>query len=499
MHLLTAAQTKEWDAATLRAQGISSNQLMERAARACMQWLQSRFDKTTPFLVLCGCGNNGGDGLALTRFLMQEGYAAKAFILKHQPTLTPDTQVQEQQLPVSALQVLQPGNLITDLPAAIVLVDAILGAGSSRSLDGWLKDFIAALNKLPHQKISIDLPTGLQADVLPVQDDVVLQATDTLCLQQFKRTLLHPEGGRFAGRLHRIAIGLGEQFMRRTATPWHTIEDGLIQSLFRQRTPFSHKGTLGTALIIGGSYGMMGAAALAARAAGRGGAGKVRALVPKAGYEILQTLAPEALCQISGDQYLTSMHDFAGAANGIAVGMGMGSHAQTAAALKELLEQYHKPLVLDADAINILANHQDWLKELTPLSILTPHPKEFERLFGPTPHSMARLELARKKAKEFQIILVMKDRYSTIVTPTGEVWYNLRGSSAMATGGSGDVLSGILAGLLAQGYSPFAAAVLGVHLHAVAGEYAAKAMGIHATVAGDIAAHLGDAFKELEQ
>lgn len=499
MHLLTAAQTKDWDAATLRQQGISAQQLMERAARACTGWLLKKYTTQTPFIVLCGCGNNGGDGMAIIRFLLQAGFAVKGFLLKHQDRLSADAAAQELLLPNGALQVLTPGSLLEDLPPHIVLVDALLGAGTARPLSGWLNEFVTHINQLDNEKISIDMPSGLQADQLPLPEDVVLKATHTLALQQFKRSLLHPEGGRYGGQLHRIDIGLDGDFLSRTESPFQTIEAHTVNSLFRQRDVFSHKGTLGTALIIAGSYGMMGAAALAANAAGRAGAGKVKALVPACGYGILQTLAPEALCLVSGTEQLTEMAAFTDGVSGLAAGPGIGDSAATKDALRALLTQQTKPMVLDADALNIISGEKEMLLQLPPRSILTPHPKEFERLFGATENSMARLELAREKAIAHQVLIVMKDRFTVIVTPSGDCWYNLRGAAAMATAGSGDVLTGVLAGILAQGYSPFAAAVLGVHVHALAGEYATKAMGIHATLAGDLVQQLGAAFRELEK
>jgi len=498
MQLFSASRIKEWDNFTLRQQGISSQQLMERAAQACTTWLVRHFDAKTPFVVLCGCGNNGGDGLAITRFLLQEGYGAKALLLQHQARLSADALAQQQLLPISALQVLETGSMLSHLPENVVLVDAILGAGLSRPLSGWLRDFVQGLASFPNTIVSIDVPTGLMPDALPEPGSMVVKATHTLCLQQYKRSLLHPEGGKFGGQLHRIEIGLDAAFTSQNPSPYHTIDATTVQSLFQQREPFSHKGTLGTAMVIAGSFSMMGAAALAASAAGHAGAGKVRALVPECGYNIIQTLVPEALCITSGKEHITEMALHTTQAAGILAGPGMGQAPETMAALKGLLEASQHPLVLDADAINILAKNKELLALVPALSILTPHPKEFERLFGETPDSMARLELAREKAKEHNLILIMKDRYTAIVTPSGDCWYNLRGSVAMATGGSGDVLAGILAGLLAQQYSPFAAAILGVHLHAAAGEYAAQENGVHATVAGDLVKHLGDAFKELE-
>lgn len=499
MHLLTAAQTKEWDAVTLQQQGISSQQLMERAAQACMDWLAAHFPKETPFLVLCGCGHNGGDGLAITRLLQQAGYAARAFLLQHQSTCAEDTRMQEHLLPPGSLQHISPGSLLGELPPHIVIIDAILGSGTSRPLSGWLKEFVQQINQCAHEKVSIDVPSGLQADQLPGKEDVVLNATHTLCLQQYKRSLLHPEGGRFAGKMHRIDIGLQTDFLSRIETPYHTIGPDTIHALFRQRSSFSHKGSLGLSLIIAGSYGMMGAAALAANAAGRAGAGKVKVMAPECGLNILQILSPEALCAISGAMHLTEMAAHAHEADGLVAGPGIGKDKETQSALYDLLAQRKKPIILDADALNILSESKEWMKQVPPMSLLTPHPKEFERLFGATEHSFQRLELAREKAKAHQVILILKDRFTVIVTPSGDCWYNLRGSAAMATAGSGDVLSGILAGLMAQGYSSFAAAVLGVHLHAVAGEYAAKEKSIHATLAGDLVSNLSNAFKEVEE
>lgn len=499
MKIFSAAQIREWDIATVREQGITSAQLMERAAAACAAWLSEHMPKDALYVVLCGMGNNGGDGLVIARLLRQQGYGVKAFVLRHSDQASRDHQLNEERLrriDVSILADLQPGTFITDIAPHIILIDAIMGTGLSRPLQGWLAEFITRINALPNPRISIDLPSGLSADeVLP--GTVAVQATHTLSFQEYKRLFLHPEGGTTAGRIHLLDIGLSQAYQAATPTNYHTLDAQVVRQHYRPRQPFSHKGTYGTALLIGGSYGMIGAMALAVKAAARSGAGKVRALVPECGYGILQTLVPEAMTLSRGKEHLTDLEELEDRAEGIGLGPGMGTDPDTAEALATFIESSRQPLVLDADALNILARRPELLSRLPAGSILTPHPKEFGRLFGPTADSLRRAEQARAMAMKYNICIVGKDRHTIVATPEGECWYNLSGNAGMATGGSGDVLCGMLAGLLAQGYDPVSAALMGVWLHGRAGDLAVRRYGQEALMAGDITEHIGEAFMEL--
>jgi NAD(P)H-hydrate epimerase len=394
------------------------------------------------------------------------------------------------------VQRLTEGDFITSLPHDVVIVDAIFGTGINRKLEGYPGAFISQLNTLQNEKIAIDLPSGLPADTRPQEEGPILQAQHTLTFQQYKRAMLHPETGIYCGTVHVLDIGLLPAFPANVSTSWHTLDKQFVKARYRPRKPFSHKGTYGTAMLIGGSHGMMGAILLATAAAGRAGAGKVRALIPECGHGILQTAIPEAMCRTSGTRFLEEPDEWE-SADGIGIGPGLGTEPDTATAFESFLYDVEKPVVLDADALNLLEGRPELLGMIPRNSILTPHPKEFGRVFGATDDSYALAELARQKAMEHQIIIVSKNRYTLIALPDGRCYYNIAGNAGLATGGSGDVLCGIITGLLAQSYEPENAALLGVYLHATAGDAAAQQMGMEALVAGDILDYIGTAYRSL--
>lgn len=481
----------------MRKQGASTADLMQRAATACANWFEAHVPRDQPIAILCGTGHNGGDGLVLARLLHERSYGVKAFLLKDRDTLADaaaaaltDARVADAEL----VDEMAPGAHFTAISPDVVLVDAILGLGTTRPLEGWLSDIVQHISRLPNAKIALDLPTGAAADRL--LDGPMMKVQHMLTFSSYKRTLLHPEVGAYAGEVHLLDIGLNADYLTETASHLFTLDRESVVGCYRPREPFSHKGTHGTAFIIGGSKGMIGAAALATNAASRAGAGKVRALVPECGYTILQTLAPEAMCKTSGQDFL---EDFDGwqTAKGIGVGPGLGTAEKTADALAHFLSECMQSIVLDADALTIIGNRKDLLSKIPAHSILTPHPKEFERLFGETPDSLQRAQLARAMAIRYNVFLVAKDRHTMIAAPGGACWYNLAGNAGLATGGSGDVLCGIITGLLAAGYGPGKSAMLGVYLHAVAGDLAAARTGMEAVIASDIVAHIGDAFGSL--
>lgn len=496
MKIFSAAQIKACDAYTIHAAGIPSIDLMERAAGACVTWIAANCPSQALFVILCGMGNNGGDGLAIARMLHRQGYGVKTFVLKYAEEFSADCYTNLQRLQregAELVNLLQPGTFITDIPADIIIIDALLGTGLNRPAEGWLAEFITQVHQLPNRKIAIDMPSGLPADSIPTEDAAVLRAGDTLSFQFFKRAMLHAEAGKHAGCIHIIDIGLDKTFIAATHTHYHTADSDTVRQLYKKRDPYAHKGSFGTALLIGGSFGMMGAVMLASKAALRAGAGKVKALVPGCGYMAMQTALPEAMCQVSGVDMIETIKGWE-QADVIGIGPGIGTAAGTVTAFAGFIEACTQPLVLDADALNLLAQQPDLLGKLPANSILTPHPKEFERMFGKAPDSMMQLELARTQAMRYNIYIVLKGHHTITVTPEGDCWYNLTGNAGMATGGSGDVLCGIITGLLAQHYEPYAACVLGVYLHGLAGDLAAADMGQEALIAGDLTAYLGKAF-----
>jgi NAD(P)H-hydrate epimerase len=499
MKIFTAQQIKACDAFTIQQEGISSAALMERAATACYKWINEHYSRERPVLVVCGMGNNGGDGLALTRILLQEGFSARAVVLKHTEKFSPDAThnfTLLHQFAPEHLQILTPGTFVTELPANILIIDALFGSGLNRPLEGWAALFVQELNELDNEKIAIDIPSGLPPDSMPAPGTAVIRARHTLSFQFFKRSFLHREAEAYTGNVHLLDIGLSDRYIQTTHTQYHTIDGTIAAALYKPRNAFGHKGTYGKVMLTGGSYGKVGAIALSTRAALRCGAGLVVTQAPECAYEILQTLHPEAMFTANGKKH--TEHIASDDQSAMGIGPGMGTEPATRKALLDFLEQYNKPLVLDADALNILAEKEEHLHLLTPGSIITPHPREFERLFGPAKDSMFQVEIGRAKAMKYNICIVLKGHHTAVLLPSGECWYNTTGNAGMATGGSGDVLTGMLTALLAQGYTAAEAARLGVYLHGLAGDLAAAVTGEEALVAGDITTYLGRAFLNLK-
>jgi NAD(P)H-hydrate epimerase len=499
MKIFTAAQIKAFDQFTMQEQHLSSTALMERAAGKCFQWISKHYPSEKAILVLCGMGNNGGDGLAITRMLLQEGYSAKAVVLKHRETFSDDAShnlTQLHHIDPDAIQILNEGEFVTGIPENVLIVDAIFGTGLNRALEGWPAQFTEEINELPNEIIAIDLPSGLPSDMIPTQHAIVIKARHTLCFQTYKRSLLHPETSKFSGEVHLLDIGLSKKFARETHSQYYTIDIETIKTIYKPRNDFGHKGTYGKALLIGGSYGKIGAITLSTKAALRTGAGLVFTMAPSCDNIVLQSNAGEAMFINAGEDFIEHITtDIAMSAIGI--GPGMGQESATEQAFLDFIESNDQPLIIDADALNLLSKNDDHLYKLRPETILTPHPKEFERLFGAAADSMYQIEIGRAKAMKHNIYIVLKGHHTAVLTPSGECWYNTTGNSGMATGGSGDVLTGIITSLRAQGYSAKDAAIFGVYIHGLAGDLAAKTLSKEALIAGDIVDHLGKAFLTL--
>ncbi len=499
MKVFSASQIKACDAYTIHAASISSYDLMERAAARCVEWITAQVPKDAVFAILCGTGNNGGDGLAITRMLHRQGYGVKAFLLQFSDSLSADCKLnleRLQNIDAELVSVLHPEAFITDIPSNIIVIDAILGTGLNRQTEGWVAEFIEHINEQPNRKIAIDIPSGMPADIIPSPGAAVLRADQTLSFQFYKRSFFHEEMGMLTGEVEIIDIGLNPTFINATQTNYLTLDADAARAMYKPRKPFSHKGTYGDVLIIAGSYGMMGAAVLAVKAALRSGPGKVRAFIPECGYTVLQTAVPEAMCTTKGDKFVTTLNGWEGA-GAIGIGPGLGMQDYTARAFADFIEACKQPIVIDADGLNLLAKQPEIMHKLPHGSIITPHPKEFERLFGKTVNSMLQAEQARMQAMKYNINIVLKGHHTLVANPEGECWYNVNGNAGMATGGSGDVLTGIITGLLAQGYTPNEAALLGVYLHGAAGDIAAAEHSQEAMIASDIIDNLGNAFKTL--
>ena len=496
MKVFSASQIRACDTYTIHASKITSYELMERAAGKCVEWINENLPSDSVFIVLCGSGNNGGDGLAITRMLHRQGYNAKAFLLRLSDELTEDCRKNFERLAgidKELLEILPEDSLIADVPENVIIIDALLGTGLNRPAEGWVADFIEHINELGNQVVAIDIPSGMPADSVPQEGAAIIKARHTLSFQFYKKAFLHPETGRCAGDVHILDIGLSAKFISSTHTSFHILTKQHATNFLKPRDRFTHKGDYGLAYIVAGSKGMMGAAVLAAKAALRSGAGKVKTLVPECGYEILQTSVAEAMCVVSGETCISRIKEWEQATT-VGIGPGLGTSEATSRTFSEFITACKEPLVIDADGLNMLAADKDLLHRIPADSVLTPHPKEFERLFGKSKDSMFMLELARTQSMKYNLYIVLKGHNTAIVTPEGECWYNQTGNPGMATGGSGDVLTGLITGLMAQGYDSFDAACMGVYLHGLAGDYAAAKWGEHAMSAGDIVDNIGKAF-----
>ncbi|MBC3540556.1 NAD(P)H-hydrate dehydratase [Rufibacter sediminis] len=500
MKILTAAQTRAADAFTIAQEPISSLDLMERASWALVQWLKQRYSAAVPVFVFCGPGNNGGDGLAAARLLHQDGYDVQVFLIETGQSASADFTQNLQRLPsaiaVNRLQRLE--DLPPGLPPQALVLDGLFGSGLSRPLEGLYAQVVTYLNQQPATILSIDIPSGLFADAPTPSGSAVIQADVTLTFERPKLAFLMPHSGGYAGEWHVLPIGLHEDFLNQVESPYQVLLPEAFQTILRPRSKFSHKGTFGHALLVGGSYGKMGAITMSAHAALRAGVGLLTVQVPQSGYSILQTTVPEAMVLTDDhERHLSQFPEDLTKYQCLGIGPGFGQAEDTRLALESLFRQKLPPLVLDADALNLLAADRLLRQQLPPDSILTPHPKEFERLTGPASDDFHRLQLLQNFCSEHACYVILKGAHSCIGTPSGEFYFNTTGNPGMATGGSGDVLTGILTGLRAQGYSPLEACQLGVYLHGLAGDLAAEAVGEDSLIASDLYNYLGAAFLQI--
>ncbi|GAA4002266.1 bifunctional ADP-dependent NAD(P)H-hydrate dehydratase/NAD(P)H-hydrate epimerase [Hymenobacter fastidiosus] len=497
MKLLTAAQTRQADLATLQEQGITSAALMERAATAFTDWLTARQTPTEAggILVFCGPGNNGGDGLAAARLLHQRGYLVRVYSLVA-AKYSADFSLNRQRLPLLPVTELDPAALPVIVPGALV-VDALFGTGLTRPLTDAAAAVVQHLNQARARVIALDIPSGLLADASQPAGSPVVRARHTVSFERPKLAFLLPQNVGFVGRWHVLPIGLSPHFMAQVASEMHLVDAPLLAGKLPRRATFAHKGTYGHALLLAGSVGKTGAAVLAARACLRSGVGLLTVRGPAIGYAILQTAAPEAmvLADPTAD-FVTELPDLK-SYSAIGIGPGLGQEAATKQMLAKLLREAKVPLVLDADALNLLGANPGLLALLPPDSLLTPHPKEFERLAGPARDDYHRLELLRAFCQKHRCYVILKGAYSCLGTPVGALYFNPTGNPGMATGGSGDVLTGVLTALRAQHLSPLDAALLGMYAHGRAGDLAAQKTGEASLVAGDLIDYLGPAFQEL--
>ncbi len=490
MKIFEAKNVREADEYTIKNEPITSVDLMERAASCISDWITQRYTSSTNIAIILGFGNNGGDGLVVARQLIQKGYNVDCYDVNVSSNYSPDFKINRERL--EALNI--PIHKIEEVPSFDgydLILDAIFGSGLNRSVEGKLAQIIASVNRSNAIRIAVDIPSGLFAEDNTLNRGAIVKANYTLSFQFPKLSFLFPENEKFVGHFEVLDIGIHPDYIRQTPTPYHyTLSDNIDFGLLRRDT-FAHKGTFGHTLLFTGSQGKMGASILSAKACIKSGCGLVSVLVPQK-YEFMIPLSmPEIMTETYENKDI-SLEKF----SAVGVGCGIGTSEQAKNILSHLLKEYRRPMVLDADAINLLASDETLLKHLPKKSILTPHLKELERLIGVCDNHFERLQKTAELAQKHHIYILVKGAYSTIVTPDKSFYFNTTGNPGMATAGSGDVLTGVISSLLSQNIDVLEALKMAVFIHGYAGDIAKKEYGETSLTSSDIINKLPLAFKE---
>lgn len=495
MKVFSVSQIRAWDTYTIANEPISSLNLMERASVAFVRWFCERFDDRHCVKIFCGMGNNGGDGLAIGRMLIQKHYNVQVYIVKHSEESSADFRGNLGRLQLQTnVKWIENVSHLPSLSDKDYVIDALLGSGLSRPVEGILKDTIQAINGSNSTIVSVDIASGLFADSPNFPSDTIIKPTFTVSFQCPKLAFFQPQCADYVGEWQVIDIGLLPEYEQATDTPYFYTNSAQIShwSLSRSRKKYAHKGSYGHALLVGGSYGKIGAMVLSAKACLRSGVGLLTVQIPRCGYDILQTSLPEAMVLPDWHWMVNTTVPDITPYSALGIGPGMGKDSLTLQMLRGLLSSLNQPVVLDADALNLISENQDLLDIIPKNSILTPHPKEFQRLLRQNwNNDYEKLGLLLDFAQKHQVIVCLKGAHTAIAFPDRTIHFNSTGNPGMATGGSGDVLTGILTGLLAQGIPPTEAAIFGVYQHGAAGDRAAQKCTQPALIASDIINEMG--------
>jgi ADP-dependent NAD(P)H-hydrate dehydratase / NAD(P)H-hydrate epimerase len=503
MKILSVEKIREADEFTIKNEPISDIDLMERAAGECFNWLVTNIAQDKKLKIFAGIGNNGGDGLAIARMMALKGYKPEVFILGTEEQMSGSCRVnfaRFRQIQDAGFKMLDKNKSLPVInPEKDVVIDAIFGSGLTRDVSGFQAKVIEHINSSKVPVIAIDVPSGLFCDrtMQGSKKPVVIKASHTLTFSPPKLAFFFPENDPYIGKWHLLDIGIMEEFIKNADTQNFFTGREDVRRIVKPRNMYAHKGNFGHALLFCGSRGKMGAAVLAARACLRSGPGLVTVHIPSEGAQVLQTAIPEAMLSIDPSPAIFSEVPDLTPFNSIAAGPGLGQDKQTAKALKLLIQNAKQPIIFDADAINILGENKTWISFVPKGSIFTPHPREFERLAGKSSDHFDRNRLQREFSFRFGVYVVLKGAHTAITTPEGNCYFNPTGNPGMATGGSGDVLTGIIAGFLARGYTSLESCILGAYIHGLAGDLAAADRGEEALIAGDIIENMGKAFKSL--
>lgn len=502
MKILPVEKIREADLFTINNEPVSDIDLMERAASECFYWCISNIPHHKRVFVFCGPGNNGGDGLAVARMMFYKGYTVSVLLTGPEDRFSPNCAINYdrfKEIPGSDIRIIQKGDPLPEIREDDVILDALLGSGLTRPAESFIAEIINYINQCEVPVISIDVPSGLFCDVTnrKTKKSAIIHARYTLTFSPPKLGLFFQENDPFIGEWILLDIGIMKEFIEKVDVKNYFLDEQEIGKLLKKRNKYAHKGTFGHALLICGSLGKFGASVLSAKASLRSGAGLVTVRTPARGISIIQSSVPEVMVSVDPkDDYLSEVPDL-GPYTSIGIGPGIGTSSQTARMVKLLIQNTSLPLLFDADAINILSENKTWLGFIPKNSIFTPHPKEFERLTGKSDDQFERNRIQREFSFKYQCYVVLKGAHSAVTTPDGSCYFNATGNPGMATGGSGDVLTGIIAGLMAQGYTSLESCLIGVYIHGLAGDIALIEKGYEALIAGDIIENLGKSFQTL--
>tara|TARA_R110000751_G_scaffold239939_3_gene340613 strand:+ start:1181 stop:2737 length:1557 start_codon:yes stop_codon:yes gene_type:complete len=500
MKIFSKEQIYEGDQLTSKKQNITSTELMERAGIQIFNWLHIRMQGAqVPIHVFCGIGNNGGDGLVVARHLITHGYNVKTYVVNCSDKRTKDFLINYDLIKQTTKKWPDMLACETDFPEIHkddIIVDAVFGIGLNRPINDWVKSLFVHFKKSGAFTLAIDVPSGVYTDKAVEDENGVVWANYTLSFQSPKLIFFLPETAKFSIEWEVLDIGIDRAFLITTETESELIGKNEVLPIYKPREKFAHKGDFGHSLIIGGSYGKMGSALLSSRAALSIGAGLVTSFIPKIGYQIMQTAFPEGMVITDDNETMISDIKFDIDPTVIGLGIGMGTSAETASALEKFLKTNKKPLVIDADGLNIMSKKKALLKLLPEMSVLTPHPKELERLIGKWKDDFEKLKKSKAFSKKYNVVLVIKGA-NTITVYNEKLYVNTTGNPGMATAGTGDVLTGVITGLISQGYDALGAAVFGVYLHGKAADLAIEDLGYQSLIASYIIEALGEAYIDL--
>ncbi len=497
--IFKTSKLRELDEYTIENEPITSLNLMERAASSLTQKLLIFFSHSHIFNILAGAGNNAGDGYVVARLLTEKGLIVRVFDLCPGSQLSPDCAVNRERFVRNGGTCIEVEKVEDFMPdEGSVIIDAIFGAGLNRPVTGFLSEIIQKVNELPHRVVAIDIPSGLMGEDNRENDGAIVEADYTFTFQFPKLAFMFPENSKYVGRVEVLDIRLHPDILREQYSSWYYLTEEAVASRLLIPDKFSHKGTLGNTLLIAGSYSMMGAAVLAARGAIRSGTGLLTVHVPRSLKQTIHLAVPEALVEVDMNDHCFSGVDDLSRVQAVGVGPGLGTASLTREGMYRLLTEWKGKMVLDADALNLIAADADLLALVPRGAILTPHPKEFERLAGKSENDFDRLNKLSTFAGLHQLYVVLKGARTVIASPEGDCYFNMTGNPGMAKGGAGDVLTGMIAALLASGHEPLDAAVIGVYAHGKAGDLAAEEQGMRGVRAGDIADKLGLVWKMME-